>query len=257
MNRIVRTMAASCALALATQTAVSAGPQSKEAIDRTGGVRSFGYTLVPTTPQVQYAPQLFSGPYFNYTLTNTGTQADTYHMTISNLSEPGWFGQVCIEQVCFPDQVDVALNPGQSKVVGVNIVPFSDGMSTGDYDVNSLGNPALTSHFVVTLWAGSATGAGEVLSSGGLDLAQNAPNPVRDGTSIDFSLAKTSHVDLSIFDVSGRLVRALVSGEQTAGVHTTSWNGADDSGVRVASGVYLYRLSTPEGVLSKSLTLVK
>jgi hypothetical protein len=258
MNRIVRALAAMCALVLAMQTAVHAAPESKEAVDRSGGgLRSFSYTLVATTPQTQYAPNLFVGPYFNYTLTNTGTQQDTYHMTISNLSNPGWFGQVCIGTICFPEEVDVTLAPNESKVVGVNIVPFSDGMSTGDYDLASLGNPSLSSHFVVTLYAGSDTGVGDVLSSGGFHLAQNAPNPVREGTSIAFSMAHSSYVDLSIFDVGGRLVRALVSGEQAAGTHTASWNGADDSGMPVASGIYLYRLSTPEGVLTKSLTLVK
>ncbi len=256
MNRIVPAMAVACGLALAAQAAV-AGPVSKESIDQPGGLRSFGYTLVPTTPQVQYAPDLFVGPYFNYTLTNTGTQSDTYHMTISNLSNEDWFGQVCIGTVCFPEQVDVTLIPNESKTVGVNIVPFTDGMSTADFNVNSIGNPLLTSFYQVTLWAGSAVGVAEVFSSEGFHLAQNAPNPVRDGTSIVFSLAKTSNVDLSIFDVSGRLIRALASGERAAGVHAASWDGADASGARVASGVYLYRLSTPEGVLSKSLTLVK
>jgi hypothetical protein len=257
MNHTISAAAAVCGLALAIHATDASSAVTRETIERSGGVRSFGYTITPTTPQVQYTPDLFVGPYFNYTLTNTGTESDTYHMTISNLTEPSWFGQVCIEAVCFPDSVDVTLGPGASKTVGVNIVPFSDGSCTGDFNLHSVGDPQLTSFFQVTLWAGQGLGAPELLAASRLGLAQNAPNPVRSSTSIGFSLPKPSTVSLAVYDVAGRLVRELASGTWGAGVHSVSWNGADASGAPAAGGVYLYRLSTPDGELTKTLTLVK
>jgi hypothetical protein len=243
--------ASSVALAAPSQHATSP-------VDGGGQGGTFSYTIVPTTPLVQYTPVLFQGPYFYFTITNTGTQTDTYRLILDNLSNGGWFPQVCIDQTCFPDSLDLTLNPGQQQQhVGANIVPFSDGMSTGDFHVRSLGNPNLTSFYQVTLWAGSGTGVPEGMKASGLLLEQNAPNPVSNSTSIAFSLLSPSDVSLDIFDVSGRLVRKLTSGPREAGSHQVSWNGLDDSGSRLANGVYYYRLSTSTGVATKSLTLVQ
>ena len=233
------------------------GQHATQPVEGGGQGGSFAYTIAPTTPQVQYTPVLFQGPYFHYNLTNTGTQTDTYHMVVNNLSQPTWFAQVCIGQTCFPDSLDITLNPNQSSLVGVNIVPFSNGMSTADFHLKSLGNPNLTSFYQVTLWAGSGTGVPEGITASGVLLEQNAPNPVSSSTSIAFSLPSPTDVSLDIFDVSGRLVRKLTSGNRDAGTHQVSWNGRDDSGSRLANGVYYYRLSTSAGVASKTLTLVQ
>ena len=69
---------------------------------------------------------------------------------------------------------------------------------------------------------------------------------------------------LRIYDLSGRLVRTLVDGEQGAGLHTVVWDGRDSSGKKVAGGVYFYRLSvqTDDGesrsfVTSRRLVVVR
>jgi hypothetical protein len=245
-------------IALAATSVAFAAPDSPLAIPVDGGGGqggTFAYTITPTTPQVQFTPDLFVGPYFHYNLKNTGTQTDTYRLVVNNLSNPGWFAQVCIDQICWPDSTDIILNPNQSSLVGVNIVPFSEGMSTADFRVKSVGNPNLTSFYQVTLYAGYTSSVPAGMSSG-VFLEQNAPNPVSSTTSIAFSLVKPADVSLDIFDVSGRLVRTLESGHREAGSHTATWNGLDEAGSRLANGVYYYRLTTPEGVASKTLTLV-
>ncbi|MBK8229635.1 MAG: T9SS type A sorting domain-containing protein [Candidatus Eisenbacteria bacterium] len=68
------------------------------------------------------------------------------------------------------------------------------------------------------------------------------PNPFNPRTTIRFSLAATGKAELVIYDVSGRQVRALVEQELTAGGHTAVWDGTDDKGRRVASGVYWSQL---------------
>ncbi|MEZ4648590.1 MAG: S8 family serine peptidase [Candidatus Eisenbacteria bacterium] len=76
-----------------------------------------------------------------------------------------------------------------------------------------------------------------------LALTPGAPNPFRDETTLRFQIPSADEVHLDVFDVGGRRVRRLVSGTLEAGVHTVKWDGRDDRGTSVASGLYFYRLS--------------
>jgi flagellar hook capping protein FlgD len=73
-------------------------------------------------------------------------------------------------------------------------------------------------------------------------LLPNTPNPFNPSTTIGFSLADGGPVSLCIYNALGQQVRMLVNSHTTAGYHTVTWNGYDDRGKAVASGVYLYRL---------------
>jgi hypothetical protein len=77
-------------------------------------------------------------------------------------------------------------------------------------------------------------------------LAGAEPNPFRAATAVRFDLASRAFVDLSVFDVGGRLVRTLVRGEVGAGSHRRDWDGRDASGRPVASGTYFVRLNGGE-----------
>lgn len=89
-------------------------------------------------------------------------------------------------------------------------------------------------------------------------LGQAYPNPFNPQTSISFSLAEAGSVDLEVFDLKGRLVRRLVSREQrAAGTHQVSWNGQDQQGHEVSSGIYLYRLKTEAVEETRRMTLVR
>ena len=88
-------------------------------------------------------------------------------------------------------------------------------------------------------------------------LAQNYPNPFNATTSIRFTLRSDGEAILSIFDLLGRRVRVLQSGRVVAGEHSFVWNGADDAGKVVTSGVYFYRLDSNEGSLLRRMVLLK
>lgn len=88
-------------------------------------------------------------------------------------------------------------------------------------------------------------------------LEQNYPNPFNGGTIIQYSCAADANVTLNIYNILGQKVKTLVSAPMPAGVHTVSWDGRDDHGGQVASGIYLYRLITGTFVQSKKLVLVK
>ncbi len=76
---------------------------------------------------------------------------------------------------------------------------------------------------------------------------QNIPNPFNPTTAIAYRLPASSDVLLRVFDPAGRLVRTLVDGRQEAGSHHIAWNGMNDAGIAVGSGVYFYRFEV-EGV---------
>jgi len=88
-------------------------------------------------------------------------------------------------------------------------------------------------------------------------LAQNTPNPFNPATTLRFALPHNGRVSLTIFDISGRLVRTLVDGRFDAGRHSAVWDGTDDAGRSVASGVYLYRLTADGRTLVRRLALLR
>jgi len=88
-------------------------------------------------------------------------------------------------------------------------------------------------------------------------LGQNVPNPFNPATTIHFSLAAESEVRLHVFDVAGRLVRTLADGRVGAGAHAVQWDGRDERGGHVASGIYLYQLVTPKEKAERKMVLLQ
>jgi hypothetical protein len=88
-------------------------------------------------------------------------------------------------------------------------------------------------------------------------LDQNLPNPFGPSTSIRFELARAADVRLVIYDISGRVVRTLVDGAAEAGSSSVTWNGRDDRGREVPSGLYFYRLVAGASVETRPMTLLR
>lgn len=86
----------------------------------------------------------------------------------------------------------------------------------------------------------------------GLYLAQNYPNPFNPFTMIEFTLGESQHVKLQVFDAIGRRVGEMMSGVMPAGSHRVAFDAST-----LSSGRYMYRISTPSGVQSRVMTLVK
>jgi len=79
-------------------------------------------------------------------------------------------------------------------------------------------------------------------------LRQNYPNPFNPSTTISFLLQNNSNVELTIYNIKGQKVKQLVSDLRTAGQHSVIWNGKDDSGKPVSSGVYFYKLNVNNNI---------
>lgn len=89
------------------------------------------------------------------------------------------------------------------------------------------------------------------------ELAQNFPNPFNPSTVITYSLHQYTHVEISVFNILGQHVRTLENGIHAPGVYATTWDGTDDARRPVASGIYLYRLTTEGDVQTRKMLLLK
>ena len=92
-------------------------------------------------------------------------------------------------------------------------------------------------------------------------LYQNTPNPFNMSTMIIYDIPNTVknavEVKLSIYNIQGQLVKTLEDRVRTAGKYTVHWNGTDESGLMVSSGVYYYKLIANDVVLTKKLAIMK
>ena len=88
-------------------------------------------------------------------------------------------------------------------------------------------------------------------------LSQNYPNPFNPSTRIEYTLPRRSTVVITIHNLLGQTVCQLYDGVQSAGKHFIEWNGTDDKGNEVASGVYFYRMKTDQRLESKKMLLLK
>lgn len=88
-------------------------------------------------------------------------------------------------------------------------------------------------------------------------LKQNYPNPSNPSTEISFDLPKASVVELRIYNVIGQEVRTLANSAMEAGQHKIVWDGRDEGGSSVASGVYFYRLTAGSYTDTKKMMLLK
>ena len=88
-------------------------------------------------------------------------------------------------------------------------------------------------------------------------LNQNYPNPFNPSTTISFDVYEASRVSLSVFDLNGRLVKNLMSGNLGSGTYHIDWNGKNTKGLSVAGGVYFYSITSGENSIIKKMSLIK
>ncbi len=85
----------------------------------------------------------------------------------------------------------------------------------------------------------------------------NYPNPFNPETKIEYSIPSESKIELSIYNIKGQKVKTLIKGTQQSGSYTIIWEGKDDNGKPVGSGLYFYKLRTEDKVLTKKMLLLK
>jgi len=89
------------------------------------------------------------------------------------------------------------------------------------------------------------------------NLRQNYPNPFNSGTTIEFDLPKASEIEVSIYNLLGQKVRTIWNGRHPAGQDQLHWDGRDETGGEVASGVYIYQLVAGKYRESRKMLLLR
>jgi hypothetical protein len=120
--------------------------------------------------------------------------------------------------------------------------------------------PGMTYQYRVFVYedgAGVASFESAITTPATFLLGQNHPNPFNPVTRIEYAVQRAGPVMLAIYDPSGRLVTTLVNKPMQPGTYNAEWDGRDPSGHRMASGVYFYRLSAGDEVLSRKMVLLK
>jgi glycosidase len=158
------------------------------------------------------------------TLTGSAGSLEPGDHTLVNLLVPG-------------DTLNITISPAY-EIIGLSM----DGCEVAIYEFSST--------------TGVESGDGE-LPDAGFRLGQNYPNPFNPSTTISFVLPRESHVTLSIFDIRGRPVKTVRDEIVPEGHREVVWDGRDELGNGVSSGVYFYRLTDGEQTLTKKMVLLK
>lgn len=137
------------------------------------------------------------------------------------------------------------ISVGETMSMAQGVFTFSFG--TFKIEIRSLGD------------IGTATGVNKdfVATPLSYELEQNFPNPFNPETRIFFQLPQQHNVQLVIYNMMGQQVRTLVDEAYSAGRHVVNWDGRDNNGMRVPSGMYIYRIKAGEFIDHKKMMLVK
>ncbi|RKZ27773.1 hypothetical protein DRQ26_02505, partial [bacterium] len=158
-----------------------------------------------------------------------------------------------------PDDNDISL--GMNQIYGGYDFDLFDARTGEHIDMRSTGFYSFTydgpRDLIITVSANALGTEANGKLPEKFSLAANVPNPFNASTDITFALPVKSNVTLEVMDVSGRIIKTLVDGEIESGIHTIRWNGTDNTGAEVSSGVYFYRLRTDAYSETRKMMLVK
>lgn len=202
---------------------------------------------------------------FHTYLKNVSSSSITLQITRLNVNMPSdWSSSFCVGSSCyspFVDTVEVTLLPDSTTELILDVYTGSNpDVGTLDVKVENMANASdtLRKHFVVSTGP-NAIHSRRVAVSGGFAIYQNYPNPFNPTTTIPFEvgLAGRQRTSLIIYNLLGQKVRILVNDYLAPGVHQVVWDGRNDRGEPVPSGLYFYRLQSGTHVLTGKMILVK
>jgi hypothetical protein len=194
----------------------------------------------------------YGGSIWRISYTGEGDIADSASYVYEEVYRDSTGGGVRIYSVSFPGD-NVALEQGGAASTDMNgngepeiLFGIEDGEEDQMWVIMLEGNGVTK----IELDPGA-----KVLKS--YTLRQNYPNPFNPNTTISYQIPVAEKVSLKVYDMLGREVRTLVNGDVDAGSHTAVWDGTNNSGVKVASGVYIYKLQAGKHQLNKKMTLMR
>ena len=178
-------------------------------------------------------------------------------VTIANLcgdTLSGVVSALCDHYSIVAGEGAYALTVGESLLVTVRFEPT---VADTHYCTVETGNILCGDIFFTGIGDEATSVAGDDQLPTTVKLAQNYPNPFNPVTTIRYELPVDQHVRLKIFNLRGQRVATLVDGVQAAGFRAVEWNGTNDAGSRVSSGIYFCRFQAGDHVEVRKLVLLK
>ncbi|HCY76632.1 MAG TPA: hypothetical protein DHV28_12000 [Ignavibacteriales bacterium] len=174
----------------------------------------------------------------------------------------GWQSSLCFGVNCFSPSLDSIatmqpfgepLQPGDTLITSLHVYSMTtEGTANVQIQVGTFRNPSLrtTLDFVATTVPTSVDNENTVVDN--YYLQQNYPNPFNPSTKINYGLRKSGNVEITVYNVLGNKVATLVNGYKSAGKHSVDFNASN-----IASGIYFYKISTPDFIQTKKMILEK
>lgn len=125
-------------------------------------------------------------------------------------------------------------------------------------DYSGLGN--IWGSYTITLTTSSLSAVADADSDEhpvASKISQNYPNPFNSSTKIEYTLKEQSGVRVDIYNLSGQLVKTLINEIQSAGTHSTAWDGFDNGNIKVSSGQYYYQIKFDDSIQTKKMMLLE
>jgi hypothetical protein len=190
-------------------------------------------------------------------------EADVYTFTLINhAGSVDWGMNLHPADLAFQGRIDVLPGgaswqnwPGGSEWISVS-VPTAGWYCLAVYKAGPTDIP-LSGEYRLRVARGAVGVPGDDRLPAVTDLTNIFPNPFNPQTTIAFELSATGPVDLAVYDLQGALVRRLIQAELPAGRHETVWDGTDDAGQRVASGIYMSRLEANRLARLRKMVMLK
>jgi hypothetical protein len=190
-----------------------------------------------------------------FTVFNTGEGTDSVSLTVTGTA-------LTADSALQISPLKFSLPPGGTKSISLTLRP--DLLDIGRYSItikihskNNLIKSTLSKPIRFNIEDVNGIGSISENYPESFMLKQNYPNPFNMSTQIDFLLPEAVSLTIFIYDMAGRTVKQLVNGNLNAGGHSIKWDGMDQSGNEVSSGLYYYVLKTKTAVISKRMLLVK
>lgn len=196
----------------------------------------------PVRPELSaYFP--LDHPYFDMLCTDIRSSMDS--TIVWTIVTEGSSGEVCWNSQALPSGTFILVVPGKTdidmKSQSCQTFASDDTLHIWFYQYSVSVDPGTEDRPIPTDFA----------------LMQNYPNPFNPETTIEYRLAQATVVTLEVFNVLGQHIRTLASGPQAAGVYTIVWDGMDQAGLPMSSGVYFCRLQAGDFSSTRSMMLLK
>lgn len=180
----------------------------------------------------------------------------------------GWMSSFCLNQCYAPftDEAseDIPANTTLEFALYFDTVPDPIGTGTVDIRIASTQNPNENYKLTFTATTTTSTSAGNASAASHYDVQQNFPNPFgpaslngSNSTSIRYSIARASNVSLRVYDMLGHEVKTLVQDTRGHGSFVETWNGTDNNGRLLPSGIYLMKFEAGKYSNTKRLIFLR